>query len=188
MDGWQQHITHAQGTIKGTATKVKAATKSSAAASTMPAPLQPCPLVSAVITVTKGPRLFISTNLLSKSKSCVSPIMFRQLVLRVKEQGLLKHIPLAWFIPFCLTLSGLKRSWIIKSGQSYLGQPCNNSVQRWELKYVLGLWEMFSIRLYKIIVQRFSIVSFRSHWTWRSRTKLREHYRYFKLTSTQEYF
>lgn len=187
MVGWQQHITHAQGTIKGTATKVKAATKSSAA-STMPAPLQPCPLVSAVITVTKGPRLFISTNLLSKSKSCVSPIMFRQLVLRVKEQGLLKHIPLAWFIPFCLTLSGLKRSWIIKSGQSYLGQPCNNSVQRWELKYVLGLWEMFSIRLYKIIVQRFSIVSFRSHWTWRSRTKLREHYRYFKLTSTQEYF
>lgn len=142
MDGWQQHITHAQGTIKGTATKVKAATKSSAA-STMPVPLQPCPLVSAVITVTKGPRLFLSTNLLSKSKSCVSPIMFRQLVLRVKEQGLLKHIPLAWFIPFCLTLSGLKRSWIIKSGQSYLGQPCNNSVRRWELNMSWGSGKCF---------------------------------------------
>lgn len=148
MNGWQQHITHAQGAIKGTATKVKAATKS-AGASTMPVPLQPCPLVSVVITVTKGPMLFISTNLLSKSKSCVSPIISQQLVLRVKEQGLLKYIPLAWFMLFCLTLSGLKRSWIIKSGQSYLGQPCNNSsVWRWELKCLGALGNVFSATFY----------------------------------------
>lgn len=72
------------------ATKVKAATKS-AATSTMTAPLQPYPLVSVVIIVTKGPMLFISTNLLSKSKSYLFPIISRQLVLRVRTRASKTH-------------------------------------------------------------------------------------------------
>lgn len=55
----------------------------------------------------RGCVVFSMNSLLFKSRNCLSPIISRQLVLRVKEQGLLQHTPLAGFIMFCLTLSAL---------------------------------------------------------------------------------